>query len=98
MKAKKEAKKLWDSTRDEVTKERYKRARKEVKREVAKAKMMCTKNCTKDWRRRKEKWNCLRNRGIEFLIRLFNRLLHEGRCQMSGGRVCWYHSTREKVI
>ena len=38
VKAKKEAKKLWDSTRDEVTKERYKRARKEVKREVAKAK------------------------------------------------------------
>ena len=31
VKAKKEAKKLWDSTRDEVTKERYKRVRKEVK-------------------------------------------------------------------
>ena len=28
VKAKKEAKKLWDSTRDEVTKEKYKRARK----------------------------------------------------------------------
>ena len=38
VKAKKEAKKLWDSTRDEVTKERFKRARKEVKREVVKAK------------------------------------------------------------
>ena len=31
VKAKKEAKKLWDSTRDKVTKERYKRVRKEVK-------------------------------------------------------------------
>ena len=31
VKAKKEAKKVMDSTRDEVTKERYKRARKEVK-------------------------------------------------------------------
>ena len=61
VKVKKEAKKLWDSTRDEVTKERYKRARKEVKREVAKAKNdIYTKNCTKDWRRRKEKWNCSR--------------------------------------
>ena len=38
VKAKKEAKKLWDFTRDEVIKERYKRARKKVKREVAKAK------------------------------------------------------------
>ena len=38
MKAKKEAKKLWNSTRDEVTKERYKRVRKEVKQEVAKVK------------------------------------------------------------
>ena len=38
VKAMKEAKMLWDSTRDEVTKERYKRARKEVKREIAKAK------------------------------------------------------------
>ena len=38
VKAKKEAKKLWDSIRDEVTKERYKRVRKEVKREVAKVK------------------------------------------------------------
>ena len=28
MKAKKETKKLWDSTRDEVTKERYKRGKK----------------------------------------------------------------------
>ena len=38
VKAKKEPKKLWDSTRDEVTKKRYKRATKEVKQKVAKAK------------------------------------------------------------
>ena len=46
-----------------------------------------------------EAWLCLGSRGIEFLTRLFNRLFTLGeRCQMSGGRVCWYHSTREKVI
>ena len=45
-----------------------------------------------------EAWLCLGNRGVKFLTRLFNRLLRGGRCQMSGGKVCWYHSTREKVI
>ena len=45
-----------------------------------------------------EAWLCLGNRGVEFLIGYLIDCYVGGRCQMSGGRVCWYHSTREKVI
>ena len=45
-----------------------------------------------------EAWLCLGNRGVEFLTSYLINCYMGERCQTSGGRVCWYHSTREKVI
>ena len=49
MKVKKNAKKVWDTTRDDASKLAYKTTRKQAKREVAKQETRHTRSCTKTW-------------------------------------------------
>ena len=58
LKDKKKAKKAWDTIRDDASKLAYKTARKQAKREVAKARKKHMRNCTKNWKQRREKMRC----------------------------------------
>ena len=55
LKNKRKAKKVWDVNRDDASKLAYTTARKQAKREMAKAKTRHTRNCTKNWKQRREK-------------------------------------------
>ena len=41
-------------------------------------------------------WISLGNKGVEFLVNFFNKLLQGRRCQMNGGGTCLYLCTKAK--
>ena len=43
-----------------------------------------------------EAWIALGNKGVEFLVNFFNRLLRGEKCQMNGGGACLYLCTKIK--
>ena len=60
LKDKRNAKKAWDTIKNDASNLAYKTARKQAKREVAKARNKAYGNCTRNWRQRRKKMSCLR--------------------------------------
>ncbi|KAI5610001.1 hypothetical protein C0J50_5673 [Silurus asotus] len=91
------AKQKWDRQSDEKSRQEYKNMRKQVKRDVAKAKekayeelyeKLDTKEGEKDLYRLA--WRCLGEMAVEFLTRLFNRILEEKAYDRVPREELWY--------
>ena len=60
MKDKRNAKKVWDTMRDDASKLAYKTERNKLREKWQRQETRHTRNCTKNWKQRREKMSCLR--------------------------------------